>query len=961
MLAQSFVASASYKITRIELFINDLGIDDNATLSLAYNDPIRNVPSTPKTASLADGQEGWQWISFTIPDNPEAMVTAGSIYWIVLIDSQQNQGNAYAWGMGPTNPGYSSGDAASCSGSNCKWQKDVGIDYLFRIYGINGPSINGWCEVNAAFAGMGDPVNYTVHFDNVGTQFASVVWINMSLSSNLTYESDDSHLVDGERSSPAWRFTNVVIGNHLFHINATVDWGVHDGAMLYANFTFQYTDNTGELQQDSRSCSVVTVARVPSLSLFKEVIPTFSIKGGLLNYTLTFQNSGSRPAAIVWVNDTLPSSLHYLNDTTSNGTGPGNTSSIFVDKSIIGNALSFSFMNVTSATFRFNINATVDTTVLNGTPITNCAFLSYTDNSRKVIGPISACATSRVEGASIVVKKKAMNSPVARGDPLGFQVTFDNEGTAPSALVWINDTMPQGITYVTDTAFSVPGFNPALSSRDSSHLYYVFENLMPNDPVKEPRRFTVTVTVAQTVNDGDSICNHVQLEYTDWDGSRLLTSMADACSDVMIPNIVFSTQCTSEADPGDFVTYNVTMRNIGSGTAQQIWLNLYEAQQLTYYYDNSSEYIRFYPLQVYRKGAQTWQFVNVGQVNIVLTFSYKLRVGLPDGELVSSEFDMNYTDYKGRVIGSAQTFCSTTVTTPIISLDTTENKTEVPRGDEIVYTIFYNNTGHGVAKNVWINDTIPDGTVYRQSSEAFAASAGWRITWHFINVAPGNHSMTLTVRVDEEAVVGSNLENAVDLIFEDANGNYIDKLYDAISAKVMDGVENPQTFLQVYSVWVIVAILLITLACMWLFVGRKFYGLGVKDKARIDELFLLHRSGELIRHHSRSLRVDVDSDVLSAMLVAVQNFVKESFNFRAGDLEELKFGDQKIMLIHGEHVILAAVVAGPFPQRLEPGMRAALDEIESRFGSSLDDWSGLTEDLPQVDDILSTVFDAKAG
>jgi OOP family OmpA-OmpF porin len=144
---------------------------------------------------------------------------------------------------------------------------------------------------------------------------------------------------------------------------------------------------------------------------------------------------------------------------------------------------------------------------------------------------------------------------------------------------------------------------------------------------------------------------------------------------------------------------------------------------------------------------------------------------------------------------------------------------------------------------------------------------------------------------------------------------------------------------------------------MWLFVGRKFYGLGIKDKARIDELFLLHRSGELIRHHSRSLRVDVDSDVLSAMLVAVQNFVKESFNFRAGDLEELKFGDQKIMLIHGEHVILAAVVAGPFPQRLEPGMR---DGIESRFGSSLEDWSGITEDLPEVDDILSGVFDAKA-
>ena len=960
MLAQSFVASANYKITRIELFINDLGLDNMATLSLAYNDPNQNLPSTPKVGSMADGIDGWQWISFTILDIPEAHVTAGSVYWIILIDTVNNQGNAYAWGMRSTAPMYPSGEAASCSGSNCKWQRDPGIDYLFRVYGIYGPSIDGWAEVNAPFAGMGDPLNYTVHFDNTGTQYAPIVWINMSLSPELIYVSDDSNISGGQHSSPNWIFKNVVVGDHLFHINVTVDWGVHDGAMMYANFTFQYVDINGEKQED-RFSSVMTIARVPSLSLFKEVLPTFSIQGGMLNYTITFTNSGSRPAAIVWVNDTLPSSLIYLNDTADFGTGPGNTSGIFTYKSIIGNSLSYNFTNVISSTFRFNINATVNTAVLNGTPITNCASLSYTDISKRVIGPIRACAIARVEGASIMVKKEALDNPVVRNDPLRYQVTFDNEGTAPAATVWINDTLPQGVTYVNDNANSLPGYDPALSWRDSGHLYYVFKNVQTNDPLLEPRSFTVAVMVGQTVNDGDSICNHVQLDYADWDNSRLMSSSADACADVMIPNIDFTADCTAEADTGDFVTYNVTMRNSGSGMAQQVWLKVVEAQQLTYYYDNSSEYNRFIPLQVYRKGAQLWQFVNVGQVNIVLTFSYKLRIGLPDGELVSSQFDMNFTDYKGREIGSAQELCSTTVTAPLISLDIVQNITEVPRGRDIVYTIFYNNTGHGTAKNVWINDTIPDETTFYRSSVAFTSSSGGRITWHIVDVSPGEHNMTLTLEVDDQAIPESTLVNSVELTYDDANGNYIDGLHDTISAKVIDGVGDGGNSLEGYLVWVVVIILLVTLAVMWLFVGRKFYGFGIKDKARIDELFLLHRSGELIRHHSRSLRVDVDSDVLSAMLVAVQNFVKESFNFRAGDLEELKFGDQKIMLIHGEHVILAAVVAGLFPGRLEPGMRAALDEIESRFGSSLDDWSGLTEDLPQVDDILSDVFDAKAG
>jgi len=959
MLAQSFVASAGYKVTRIELRINDLGTDSLALLSLAANNPVDNTPGLAVIGSSANGPDGWDWVSFAIPDVPGALLTAGSVYWIILMDPASNNPNGCGWAKRTTNPMYPSGEAATCSGSNCKWQSDPNSDFLFMVFGINGPSIDSWCEVNAAFAGTGDPLNYTIHFDNTGNQYAPNLWINMSLSGELEYQSDDSTEYGGARTSPNWVFKNVVVGLHSFHINVTVGLEVSDGDSLWGNFTFQYSDNRGEMQEDRR-CSVVTIARVPSLTMYKEVAPMYSVRGGTLEYTITFTNSGSRPAGTVWVNDTLPTALDYSFDTAANGTGPGNTSGILAYKSFVGNVLSLNFTNVISSTYRFIISARINTTVLNGTSITNCASLNYTDSSGRVIGPVMACATARVEGASIHVKQEALDNPVARDDALRYQVSFDNEGTASSAFVWINDTLPAGVTYLNDTAWRLPNFNSTLSRRDSSHLYYVFTSVQTNNPLLQPRYFVVTVLVGQSVNDGDSLCNRAELAYADWDGSILSPSSAYSCADVMIPNIILTVQGTPEADPGDFVTYNVTIDNVGSGIASSISFRLFEAQQLNYYYDDSSV-PRIPPLEVVRISAQVWQFADVGHRIIVLTFTYKLRVGLPDGMLVTSEFDMNYTDYKGRQMGSEQIFISTTVTAPVITLNIIQNMTEVPRGDEITYTIFYNNTGHGAAKNVWINDTIPDETAFWRSDEQYVATSGVRITWHFVDVARGDHDMTVTLKVDNQATAGSTLENMVDLIYEDGNGNYIDRLHDDIVAKVIDGVDGPPNFFQAYSVWLLVIILLITLACMWLFVGRKFYGLGIKEKARIDELFLLHRSGELIRHHSRSLRADVDSDVLSAMLVAVQNFVKESFNFRAGDLEELKFGNQKITLIHGEHVILAAVVAGPFPQRLEPGMRTALEEIESRFGSSLEDWSGITEDLPEVDDILSGVFDTKAG
>ncbi|HLE45539.1 MAG TPA: hypothetical protein VI915_00910, partial [Thermoplasmata archaeon] len=45
----------------------------------------------------------------------------------------------------------------------------------------------------------------------------------------------------------------------------------------------------------------------------------------------------------------------------------------------------------------------------------------------------------------------------------------------------------------------------------------------------------------------------------------------------------------------------------------------------------------------------------------------------------------------------------------------------------------------------------------------------------------------------------------------------------------------------------------------------------------IEDIFLLHRSGLLLKHYTRRLRPNVDSDVLSGMLVAVQDFIKDSF------------------------------------------------------------------------------------
>jgi uncharacterized repeat protein (TIGR01451 family) len=88
-------------------------------------------------------------------------------------------------------------------------------------------------------------------------------------------------------------------------------------------------------------------------------------------------------------------------------------------------------------------------------------------------------------------------------------------------------------------------------------------------------------------------------------------------------------------------------------------------------------------------------------------------------------------------------------------------------GDSITYTLYYNNTNTGMAKNVWINDTLPSGVVYVSSSVAYQSIAGSTYRWTFANVMPGSHAFTVLVQVTGGTTSGQRLTNAVTLDYTD--------------------------------------------------------------------------------------------------------------------------------------------------------------------------------------------------
>jgi len=128
----------------------------------------------------------------------------------------------------------------------------------------------------------------------------------------------------------------------------------------------------------------------------------------------------------------------------------------------------------------------------------------------------------------------------------------------------------------------------------------------------------------------------------------------------------------------------------------------------------------------------------------------------------------------------------------------------------------------------------------------------------------------------------------------------------------------------------------------------------------VDEVFLMTPDGMLLKHYTRRLRPDQDTDIMAGMLTAVQNFIKESFDEAGGRLNEIRFEHYDILVSHGKNVVIAAIISTKKPERLRSQLRNATDDIESQLGDRIRHWSGDRKELGgDVDNIMKKFLSGK--
>jgi predicted regulator of Ras-like GTPase activity (Roadblock/LC7/MglB family) len=133
-------------------------------------------------------------------------------------------------------------------------------------------------------------------------------------------------------------------------------------------------------------------------------------------------------------------------------------------------------------------------------------------------------------------------------------------------------------------------------------------------------------------------------------------------------------------------------------------------------------------------------------------------------------------------------------------------------------------------------------------------------------------------------------------------------------------------------------------------------GFAAPEKTRISELFIMTKGGLLIRHYSDSLRTDVDRDVLSGMLVAVQQFVQQTLASKSGALNQLRYGAHSIFFFRGTYTVAAVVAKEADAATLEYPVMDALQDFEDRYGRTLENWNGDVAAFPGLDDCFEKVI-----
>lgn len=134
---------------------------------------------------------------------------------------------------------------------------------------------------------------------------------------------------------------------------------------------------------------------------------------------------------------------------------------------------------------------------------------------------------------------------------------------------------------------------------------------------------------------------------------------------------------------------------------------------------------------------------------------------------------------------------------------------------------------------------------------------------------------------------------------------------------------------------------------------------------RVEQAFLIHAETGLLLCHVTAPELKVpDADLISGMLTAIQDFVRDSFRPGEGaTLRTFSVGDHTVQVEAGPQALLALVIRGEAPETVLRRQQDTLETAHVQYATQLSEYAGDASAFeaarPLLEECLETVVDTR--
>ena len=784
------------------------------------------------------------------------------------------------------------------------------------------PSIALQNLANVSRARVGMAFAYFLYFNNTGTGPAGSVWINDTLPSELTYTTSSLAYTSVSGSTYTWALTGVAVGNHVLEVDVTVPATSTDTTVVVNRASLDSTDTSGHPQPRSYSNASV-ILNGPLIGLSVVSSPATVIHSNQsVTFTIGLQNTGDA-AEEIWLNDTLPSTFVYDSDTAATLGG---------SSSVSGTLVRFHFAGMPAGTtWYFQLLATAGPALTRNASYGDAVTLTYTGQTGLLMPPttgsvaLMAMAPWIPQGA--ISFDAVWTSPAATVEAA---IRFANLGNEPASRVWVNLTLDPRLALVNASA-------PCTSAATAATC------TLGAVPVG-PTSIYVNVTVNGSTPDQTVLQLAGTVEYQDGMGNplpRVVLAPGALPVDVAVLDLNVSPSAPM-IEAGSIFPLVVSMYNWGNGSTRDVWLNVTLPPSLMYSNDTSGTALTILGSHL------SWHWSNQVPGPFVFNLYVEPRETTPNGTAADLDFHAVYWDAELRPRPALDSQVHAVVVAPALTLSIAPSEASVRPGDTVTYALRVENRGYTMAAQVQITDDVEPSLAVLSYESSVAATGTRNLTWIFADLAPGGVEwINLTARVVDGLPAGTLIPMAYEANYTNSQGTPLNRVRSLPTIVTVETDLTPFFLLGLGGATG----------------GLVIYAyLARRRKAEIEEVFLVYRDGVLISHLSRSLMREKDEDVLSGMLTAVQEFVREAFQYgEHRELHKLDFGEYQILIERGKFVYLAVVYAGEESSAIRKKVRTVIDRIEEQFGTALERWDGDMEEVVGARDLIRDTLLGTAG